>query len=89
MQAGISTDFNDSPVLSFEDLFKEESIGYLCFLKNKKYVQELYRFTHVGIVFPEQKLLHYTRYFGEPNVREVFLTPLTSIFEVYNIAIPS
>lgn len=80
----VSIYFNDHPILSFEDILKEEFIGYLCFLKHKKYVQELYRFTHVGIIFPDHHLLHYSRYFGEPNVRKVYLTPFPRIFEVYN-----
>ncbi|OGI76343.1 hypothetical protein A3C57_01015 [Candidatus Nomurabacteria bacterium RIFCSPHIGHO2_02_FULL_33_12] len=83
-QVGLNSDFNNQPILSLEDIFKEENIGYLCFLKNKKYIQNLYRFSHIGIIFPEQNLLHYTRYFGEPNVREVHLTPILKILEVYN-----
>ena len=80
----ISIDFNDHPILSFEDILREEFIGYLCFLKHKEYAQDRYRFTHVGIIFPDHHLLHYSRYFGEPNVREVYLTPFSRIFEVYN-----
>jgi hypothetical protein len=87
-QVGVSSDFNDHPVLSFEDIRKEKFVGYLCFLKNKKYTQELYRFSHVGIIFPNHQLLHYSRYFGEPNIREVFLTSFSKIFEVYNFVFP-
>ena len=86
-EVGILTEFKNHPFLSYEDIFKDEYIGYLCFLKNKKYTQELYRFTHVGIIFPNHQLLHYSRYFGEPNIREVFLTPFDKIFEVYNFAL--
>lgn len=82
-EIGIDCIFNDCPKLSFEDIFKEEWIGYICFLRHKIHCPER-RYTHVGIIAPNQSLLHYSRYFGEPNVREVFLTPYKEIFEVYN-----
>lgn len=84
-RAGIECVFDEHPVLTLEDIYKEEFVGYLCFLKNKKYQpQSLYRYTHVGIIAPDHGLIHYSRYFGEPNVREVFRTPMEEIFKVYN-----
>ena len=82
-ESGLICDYRSQPFLTLEDLFKDEFIGYLCFLKHKLHGQHR-RFTHVGIIFPERCLLHYSRYFGEPNIREVFLTPFEKIFEVYN-----
>lgn len=86
-EVGISFDFSEHPRLSIEDIYKNEFIGYLCFLKHKKHGQEK-RFTHIGIIAPSHHLLHYSRYFGEPNIREVFLTSFDKIFEVYNFTSP-
>jgi len=87
--AGIDTDFTNQPRLTFSDLYEEESIGigYLCFLKHKVHGKNK-RFSHIGVIMPNRHLLHYTRYFGEPNVREVLLTPFEQIFEVYDFVCP-
>ena len=86
-KVNISCDFYEHPLLTLEDIYKKEYLGYLCFLKHKKHGLDK-RFTHVGIIAPDHQLFHYSRYFGEPNVREVFLTHFTKIFEVYNFAMP-
>lgn len=84
---GLGCDFKEFPILVQSDIYKEEWIGYLCFLRHKVHCPER-RYTHVGIIAPNQSLLHYSRYFGEPNVREVFLTSFEAIFKVYNFAHP-
>lgn len=77
--------FNDFPVLSLKDIYKEQYIGFPCFLKHKIHGQHR-RFSHVGIIAPNRFLIHYSRYFGEPNVREVFKTSFEDIFSVYDFA---
>jgi hypothetical protein len=82
---GIYPDFNLFPEFDVKDIYLSESIGYPCFLRHKIHGVGK-RYSHVGIIYTDQKLLHYSRYFGLPNVREVFLTPFEEIFQKYNFA---
>lgn len=84
-EAGYELFYYEQPYVNLKNLLEGEFIGNILFLKHKKHGQEK-RFTHVGIIFPDESLLHYSRYFGEPGVREVFLTPFEKIFEVYDLA---
>lgn len=88
-EVGVNHRFSDHPILSVADISQKKFEGHLFFLKHKKYIQELYRFSHVGIILQNNYLLHYSRYFGKLNIRQVCITPLSEIFEVYNLAIPN
>jgi len=86
--AGISTNFNDFPTFSLNEIWTEKAVGYLIFLHRKK-TKTVKKITHIGIIFPDNNILHYSRWMnGEPGFYQVFLSPFEEIFKIYNFVEP-
>ena len=64
--------------ISEEDLDRWE-IGYTLFLKRRKYNGKRRKWTHVGLTFPERKIIHCSDYFGG----KVCVSPKDEVFSFY------
>ncbi len=86
--ADVSLELKDCPIFSFHELFKEGTIGYPIFLHRKR-TRSSKRITHIGIIFPNNFILHYSRWMnGEPGFYQVFLSPCEELFKVYDFVEP-
>lgn len=84
-EAGLKLIYAEQPYVNLEDLYKGEYVGNILFLKHKNYGPEK-RYSHIGIIFPNNHLLHYSKNFNKERRQEVLLTPFEILFTKYNIA---
>lgn len=85
--ADIEINFFDCPRLSFEEIKKAEVVGCLIFLHRKKTKLQK-RITHIGIIFPDNKILHYSRWMNGGQNYEVFLSSIEDVLEIYDFVEP-
>jgi len=82
--ADIPFELKNSPTFSFSEVFEKKAIGYPIFLHRKK-TKIFKRITHIGIIFPNYFILHYSRWMnGEPGFYEVSLSPFKEVFKIYD-----
>lgn len=86
--ADIDIDFCDCPILSFSEINKAEVTGCILFLHRRE-TKVLKRITHMGIIFPDNQLLHYSRWMNsDHSFYQVSLSPFSEIFKVYDYVEP-
>jgi len=86
-RAGISSSFDNCPQFSFPEIWEEKAVYYPLFLRRKETLVSK-RITHIGIIFPGNQLLHYSRWMKEERIYEVLLSSFREVFRVYNFVEP-
>ena len=79
----IDTNFSDCPIFSFSEILEKKAIGLPIFLHRKKTKLQK-RITHMGIIFPEKHILHYSRWMEEERDYKVHLSSFDEVFEIYD-----
>lgn len=82
-EAGLPFDFSLHPRIIDPDNISDYEIGKIIFLMNKK--RPMYLFSHIGIVYDYQSIIHYSRHISIDNVRRVHINSFTEILEIYDI----
>jgi hypothetical protein len=86
-EVGMSTNFFDYPMLPYEEIWEEKAVGSLLFLHRKE-TKVSKKITHIGIILPGHKLLHYSRWMGVEIVFEVLCSSFEEVFRVYDFVDP-
>jgi hypothetical protein len=86
-EVGMSTNFFDYQMLPYEEIWKEEAVGGLLFLHRKE-TKISKKITHIGIILPGHKLLHYSRWMGTERIFKVLCSSFEEVFSVYDFVEP-
>jgi hypothetical protein len=82
-EAGLPFDLSLHPRIIDPDNISDHEIGKIIFLMNKK--RPAYLFSHIGIVYDYQSIIHYSRHMSLDNVRRVQINSFCEILEVYDL----
>ena len=86
--ADIDLSFESCPTFFRAEIFGEKAVGYPIFLRRKA-SEKGKRITHMGIIFPNERVLHYSRWMrGTPEFYEVCLSTFEEVFAIYDFVEP-
>jgi hypothetical protein len=86
-EVGMSTNFYDYSMLPSKEIWEEAAVGNLMFLHRKE-TKSTNKITHIGIILPNHKLLHYSRWMGAERIYEVLCSSFEEIFKIYDFVEP-
>ena len=86
-KAGMSLDFKMYPEISLEQIWTQASIGLPLFL-HRKATKSPKKITHMGVIFPEYRLLHCSRWMEAGPSYKILPSSFFEVFEVYDFVEP-